>query len=175
MGYGLVKYKEVDGLREPDLPEGLAVDVFTDLVYEDWGLFEIRGPQEHWPLEKVVPVDEELGRLISSGKMYLPALVLSMRDLADYRGGTHEYLRALKERLGHRLSSQKADPYLLARVRESDGELLEGSWRWVVWYDRAEKRVYWISPYYFVYDDRASCFDLSQEELESLPGVKFSV
>lgn len=168
----IAEYSDVDGYLTPNLPPEASWSLLGDPYTQAWGLFDINIPDELWPSVEAVVADTELVGLIYSAKMYLPALVLAILEVAGHIGSKVEYLDSLKERLKFHLSNQRSAPYILARTRKTDGELIEGSWHWVLWYARASDRVHWASPYYCIYDDKSSCFDLSQQELESLPDVR---
>ena len=173
--FAFIEYVKKGDYLVPDVAENVSVIHLSDPYKQTWGLFEIVRADGPWPPEGVEPLDSGLSWLLYSAKMYLPALVLAMRDVEGEGGSKNDYLIALRSRLEFRLASQRTDAYILARVRESDGELREGSYHWVLGYDRKLDRVAWASPYYFVYDDRHEVFDLTETDLDRLPAVDLTI
>lgn len=159
----------------PDVAKDMYILRLAHPYKQSWGLFEIEGADGPWPPPGVEILDRQLSWLLYSAKMYLPALVLALRDVGGEDGSKMEYLEALRRRLEVRLNNQRTDPYVLARVRETDGELIEGSYHWVLGYDRKLDWVAWASPDFFIYDDRREVFELTGEDLNRLPAVDLQI
>ena len=160
---------------EPDFPEGVSFCLLADLKSVRWGLyeFELSESNERWSPEGLV--DEQLSALMVSGTKYPPALAIA-RDSVQHRFADavptqREFVTAYGETLRKTLSQQSTAPFLLARaVEEEPGYLTRDEWYWILRIHGDPPVACWVSDDYFVYENAATCFDLTPEQIEKLRG-----
>ena len=165
---------------EPDLPEDSGFLLMADPPDAKWGIYRCGWLEEEierdWP---VIPVDEQLLRMLKSGEHYPPALAKARNEIEKrYRSETcdkatfgAEYAAAIERHL----EAQRSANYVLAKaVTDETGYLRKGAYYWVLSYTRPQTGpafVEWVSGDYFVYRNLAEDFELSEDDKRRLAGT----
>lgn len=175
MGYYFADYKASpqEG-RELRIPDSLE---YSQLAcpgcYASWAICHV-GLHVDEPLAPGFHgVPDELYVLLSSAEGYPPAIALSRDEVEkewDGRRPTRQQFAAsLAESLRRHLRAQPHVNYRLAEGAVEDlGYLSKGEFCWVLEYKPASKSVRWVSNDYFVYENAASDFNLTQQQLDML-------
>jgi hypothetical protein len=136
-----------------------------------WGIFACDNEVDL--LERAAPVPTDLEEILESGRRYPPALALARDDATQFVDGPGmsraDFVARYAERVVHHLNRQRNAPYLIGEaVVEEPGYLRCGQWYWVLRYLRGTNEVRWVSDDFQVYQNAASDFRLSANELDRL-------
>lgn len=169
-----LRMAEDDSGLEPDRPDGVSFLLLADLPQVNWGLYQLDtnlNDGTEWSPPDTV--SEELEALLLSGMKYPPALALARGDIRrrfqDLLPTKVEFASAYTAILRLRLSQQATAPFVLARcVREQLGYLTVGEWYWLLSVTGDPGITSWVSDDYFIYNDHAAYFELTERQLSSL-------
>ena len=136
-----------------------------------WGIFQVWA--EVPPSEQVREIEDQLREIILSGERYPPALALAREESsAGFDGrvpSRQEFCRLYGDIVIEHMRRQAQAPYVLVEaVGEESMYLTRGQFYWVLRYLRGSGGVQWVSADYFIYENPASDFALSEEQLSNL-------
>jgi hypothetical protein len=156
----------------PALPEATAFVLLANPHHgARWGIFACGAKVEFSEQVQAVPTDIE--SVLESGRRYPPALALARDEAAMFPDGATidrvAFAIRYAERVVHHLNRQPDAPYMIAEaVVHERGYLNRGQHYWVLRYLRGEGEVRWVSDDFQVYQNQASNFRLSADQLEAL-------
>jgi hypothetical protein len=136
-----------------------------------WGVFRCG---REVPLSKhITAIPDDLRSALWSAEQYPPALALARDaisgEFSERQLDRNRFFERYRDLLVDYMSRQPSAPYILVRaVGDELGYLTRGQFYWVLRYLKDSNTVQWVSADYFVYQNRASDFALSQEQLAAL-------
>jgi hypothetical protein len=136
-----------------------------------WGIFAC--DNEVGSLERTGRVPTEVEEILESGRRYPPALALARDDATEFVDGPRmsraDFAARYAERVVHHLDRQPRAPYIIAEALvEEPGYLRRGQRYWVLRYLHGANEVRWVSDDFQAYQNAASDFRLSADELDRL-------
>lgn len=156
----------------PALPDGTGFMLLAAPGIDPmpWGLFLC--DEEVAPSAKVRSVTETVSTAVERGTAYPPALALARDEMTATFSTVptdQEFCQHYVESVERHLKLQSSAPYLLAEAAADDGHYLtKAHFYWVLRYLRGSASVRWVSSDYFVYQNPADDFVLTDEQLDSL-------
>jgi hypothetical protein len=173
MWYYVVDYIPFGNGSTPALPAGTGFMLLAGPEADPtrWGIFKC---DDEVPLSKHVrAVDDALRKIIWSAERYPPALALARDRCGTLFDGQvpalDEFCEVYRDSLIEHMRQQPRAPYVFAEaVGEEPAYLTRGQFYWVLRHLRGASAVKWVSADYFVYENPASDFALSEEQLAAL-------
>jgi len=160
--------------RELQIPDSLEYRLLASPgCYAPWAICYVGLSVDQTLAPGFREVSDELFVLLTSAEGYPPAMALARNEVGKKWDGLRptqqQFAASLAESLRQHLREQPQVNYRLAEaVREDLGYLSKGEFCWVLQYSPALKKVRWVSSDYFVYENAASDFNLSQQQLDML-------
>ena len=172
-------YYVADYVPMPDGPG------FTPALPDDTPFVLLAGPRDQptWGIfacstevdssERVQPVSADIESILESGRRYPPALALARNDASVLPGSPsmsrHDFAGRYAQRVVYHLSRHPEAPYLIAEaVVDEPGYLSRGQRYWVLRYLRGANEVRWVSDDFQIYQNAASDFRLTANQLADL-------
>ncbi len=154
----------------PAVPRGVGYVLLAGPIdTARWGIFMCSDAVEF--SERVRPIPVEVVQILESGRRYPPALALA-RDNADAVGALlrePEFVHLYADLVELQLKTQEGKPYVLVKAANDEpGYLISGQYYWVLEYAPGTSSVRWVSDDYHVYQNPASDFALSDDQLRQL-------
>jgi hypothetical protein len=172
--YSIAEYVRMPGGPgfTPALPDGTGFVLLTGPSDgPKWGIFACDNEVD--VLERAERVPTKIAKVLESGRRYPPALALARDDASQFVDGPGmgraDFVARYAERVAHHLDRRCDAPYLVAKaVVEEPGYLRRGQQYWVLRYLRGANEVRWVSDDFHVYQNAASDFQLSPDQLDHL-------
>jgi hypothetical protein len=156
------------------LPPGVAYQHLSYFSNFDASLYEVSlidpssiGYEEF--RKSFTVLDTELTQLLNCARLYPPAWVLAVNSATVEAQTSEDFSIILTSRLKEALARQRNEPYFMARANDTDGEIIEGLYYWIIGYDVKSKQVHYISTDFQNYRNNATCFELPEELVIGLP------
>jgi len=156
----------------PTFPEGVGYLLMAaPRDGPSWGVFQCMAKV---PLaDHIFAIPEDLRRALSTAEHYPPALAIARDAVAagfrDRRPSRDDLFRLYTEHLLKHMSLQPSAPYLFVEATgDEPGYLTRGQFYWVLRYLKGAGTVNWVSSDYFIYENSASDFALSEDQLSAL-------